>query len=159
MNTDTFEKSRRISIFFGAGSKQTNPAEGSNYFICVLMADHNWMLTPKSGIGLGPDVFFDNSIPKKLKQEQEQTTDALDKFRAGFHGGYELVIGDVSLQLQMGAYVFSRYTKDGSLYHRLALRYRINERLFAGLQLKTHWGKADFIETGIGYSITKTRKK
>lgn len=106
------------------------------------------------------------------------TSDALkNKLRAGISWQHELMIGRLIAGIHMGLYLYDPiknlepYSKiqdgtntnkgliysydidkeDGWLYTRAILKYRINDKLFASIGLKTHQQKAEFIEWGIGY--------
>jgi hypothetical protein len=37
-------------------------------------------------------------------------------------------------------------------------RYRLNNGLFAGVSLKAHYGKADYVEYTIGYALPLRKK-
>lgn len=153
-----FTKSTRITIF-GAGSvKQVYPAEGKTYYACTLSGNITRQKTRKSGIGAGADIFYDNSIYKKLDERDLTLNNSFEAFRVGLHGSYELVISDLSLMLSMGGYLYSKLQNDGSIYHRIAIRYQITEKIFACMNLKSHWGKADYIEWGIGYRLDFKKK-
>ena len=54
--------------------------------------------------------------------------------------------------MNIGHYLYSRYTDLSLIYTRLGLIYRINSHLLANVSLKSHMAKADFIEWGIGYT-------
>jgi len=154
-----FTKSRNISFFIAAAMKQVYPADGKNYYAFTFSANRSWQVSRKSAFGFGLDVFYDNSISQKLEERNIELNNSLETLRPGLHGSYELVISDLSLIINMGGYMYSKLKNDGSLYHRIGLRYRVNEKVFALMQLKSHWGKADFIEWGVGYRIDKFKSK
>jgi len=154
-----FVKSRRFSLFIGGGTKQTYPADGNNYFAFSISGNQSWQIARKSAFGFGADIFYDNSITKKLEEEQVKHINSLETMRLGVHGSYEMTISKISLLFNLGGYVYSEYVSDGTFYQRVGIRYRITDKLFAAMHLKAHWGKADFIEWGIGYRIDKFKTK
>lgn len=154
-----FVKSKRFTFFIAAGTKQIYPAGGKNYKPVSLSASHTWQLSPKSGFGFGADVFYDNSITQKLEEKNMELNSQLEAIRPGIHAGYELVIADLSVVINMGGYLYSRLLSDGTFYQRVGLRYRFSENIFALMHLKSHWGKADFIEWGLGYRIDKLKSR
>lgn len=158
-NAPAFHTNRRMTLFAGAGVKQIYPAGGNNYFISSLFADHNWHLTPKSAFGIGADLFYNSSVKKQMEEMGQVPVSDSDLFSGGIHGGYEMIISDLSILIHMGVYLFKGMEDDENIYHRLGVRYRFSEHFFAGLHLKTHWGKADYFETGLGYFIQKQKKK
>ncbi|MBL0341914.1 MAG: acyloxyacyl hydrolase [Bacteroidetes bacterium] len=147
----TFIKSTRVTIFGSGSVKQVYPAQGKNFFACTLSGNITRQKTRKSGIGGGADIFYDQSIHQKLEERDLKLNNSLETLKAGIHGSYELVISDVSLMLSMGGYLYTKLKNDGYFYHRIAVRYRINKKMFVCMNLKSHWGKADYIEWGIGF--------
>ncbi|MBK9638656.1 MAG: hypothetical protein IPO63_12895 [Bacteroidetes bacterium] len=51
---------------------------------------------------------------------------------------------------QMGMYTYNRYKEDGNIYNRLLLRYAFTKKAYASFGLKSHFGKADYFEWGLG---------
>ena len=94
-----------------------------------------------------------------MEEQNIESSGSLETIRAGLHGSYDLVISDLSIIINMGAYIYSRYPDDETVYQRIGLRYRVNKKLFVLMHLKSHWGKADFIEWGVGYRIDKLKSK
>lgn len=154
-----FNKSSRVAFFAAASFKQVYPADGKNYFACSISGEKMWQVSRKSGLGLGVDLFYDASISQKLEERDMKLNNSVESLRLGIHGGYELVMSDFSFIFNFGGYLYSKLTNDGNLYQRVGLRYRFTDRFFALMQLKAHWGKADFIEWGLGYRIDKFKGK
>jgi hypothetical protein len=57
------------------------------------------------------------------------------------------------LGINLGTYLHAKYTEDGKIYQRIALRYIISKNIFTNISLKTSKGVADFVEWGIGYQF------
>jgi hypothetical protein len=53
----------------------------------------------------------------------------------------------------MGAYLKDKFKPEDPVYHKIGFRYQFNNGLNAHWVLKTHFGRADYLETGFGYSI------
>jgi len=58
----------------------------------------------------------------------------------------------LSIPIQLGAYLYNKY-QISEVYQVIGLRYRFLPHWIAGLQLKAHLGKADYIQYGIGYKL------
>jgi hypothetical protein len=153
-----FQKSRRISFYAAGSVKQVYPVGGPDYFAGILSGNWSKQFSRKSAYGIGIDLFYDESIYKKLEERNLTLDNSFQKFRAGLHGSYELTISDLSFTLNMGTYLYTKLKNDGKIYHRIGLRYRLNNNIFMCLNLKTHWGKADFMELGFGYLLEKIYK-
>jgi hypothetical protein len=71
-------------------------------------------------------------------------------FQVGLGVHYTIIFNRLELPLQAAVYAFNQ--RDGNtLYESIGVRYQVNRRLYAGIHLKTHMGKADYLHAGIGY--------
>jgi hypothetical protein len=150
-----FKKNNRYTVFLALSSKQIYPADGPSYLAGTISLNRSWQLTHKSAFGTGADLFYDHSIYRKMEDQNLKLNSSAEAFRGGVHGSYEMVISDLSVFICMGGYLYSKIN-DGLFYHRVGLRYQLNKKLFATANIKAHWGKADYIEWGIG---TRFRQK
>ncbi|RYY18832.1 MAG: hypothetical protein EOO04_23165 [Chitinophagaceae bacterium] len=74
------------------------------------------------------------------------------QLQASVYAGYEHVVGRLSIPVQLGLYFYNNYSIS-SIYQMIGLRYKISQRWTAAVQLKAHFGKADYIQYGVGYKI------
>lgn len=148
---EPFQKSFRKAIYAGGFIKQIYPAGGEYYFAGVISANIVKHFSYKSALGAGIDYFYDESIIKKLRNDDKKITPLVSASRIGINGTYEMVVSDFSAVIQMGYYVYSNLNTDGSLYHRMGVRYMLTKNIFATVNLKTHFAKADFLEVGLGW--------
>jgi hypothetical protein len=146
-------KGTEITVSAVAGLKDLYPPGGKRYIPVNLSVNGLHDLTPKSMIGGGIDLGIDPSMKSRLEEDQRDGFGAIG--RAGVHLSYGLHIGRCYGIYQAGTYLASRLTLDGSIYSRLSFRYYINNSLYACFNLKSHFGKADYFETGIGYAFRK----
>ena len=135
------------------GVKEIPPAEGSKYFVSAYSFDFMKARAQKSSIGFGADLFYNLSLTQAIENDSTSTLSSFNNFRVGIAGIYAFDFGRVSLALEMGAYVFSRYKKQGLIYNRLFTKFNLNDKLFFTVGLKTHYFVADFPEFGIGYKF------
>ncbi len=154
-----FLKSSRWTFFAGAAIKQVYPADGKNYLAGSVSGNKSWQISRKSAFGVGLDFFYDRSIDQKLEEQNLELNNQLEAYRYGLYGSYEMVISDLSVIIHLGGYLYTKLDNDGTFYQRVGLRYRATEKIFVLMQLKSHWGKADFIEWGLGYRIDKQKSK
>lgn len=152
-----FKRSRRVTIFASASSKQIYPVNGPAYLAASLSAGHAWQISYKSAFSAGVDLFYDHSLYYKIRDQNLPLNSSLEVFRGGLHVGYELTLSDLTLLLNMGVYAYSKIY-DGLFYHRIGLRYLINKNIFVCSNIKAHWGKADFIEWGLGWRFDHHKK-
>jgi len=100
--------------------------------------------------GAGVDVMYSEANRIRLKRHGENVSEA-ENVQLGMKVCYELVVGRLSLPVEAGGYVLSRYGGNGSIYNRWGLRYLHSDRLMMQLSLKSHLVVADYWELGAGY--------
>ena len=109
----------------------------------------------KSALQLGTDVFFTNtfrdfiryqSVAYPLKNIDPNT----DYKRVGVFLGYEMFINRISLEAQLGYYVYQPYKYDIAVYDRLGLKYYFTKKIYTGFSVKTHAFLAEALEFSIG---------
>ncbi len=115
-------------------------------------------LNRKSAIQLGTEVFFSNFYKGFIKYQTvaypEQNLDAnTDYKRVGVFVGHELFINRISLEVQIGYYVYQPYKFDIPIYDRLGMKYYVSKKIFTGLSIKTHMFLAEALEFVVGIRI------
>ncbi|MGL2964997.1 acyloxyacyl hydrolase [Flavobacterium sp. XGLA_31] len=115
-------------------------------------------LNRKSALQLGTDLFLTESFKDYIKYYSvaypEKHIDAdTDYKRVGIFVGHELFINKVSLETQVGYYVYQPFKKDIAIYDRLGMKYNFNERIFASFTIKTHMFLAEALEFGVGVRL------
>jgi hypothetical protein len=141
-----------VLLVIDAGWKEIHPAENNNYFTSSMWVDAGYIITPRKRMGLGLDLFYDASILSRMKEEGVVKEGKLNNLRQGAHISYDLIFGKVFFTIQAGYYFLVDWNDDGNLYTRFGLRYH-HHRIIYNLSLKTHLGRADFIEWGVGYVL------
>jgi hypothetical protein len=71
---------------------------------------------------------------------------------------YSYVIGKLSLPVELGYYLHSKFKGNGMFYHRIGFRYHFNNNLILTFALKSHWAVAHYFEYGIGYRLAIHKK-
>jgi hypothetical protein len=152
---DSFSRRPFYRVFVGGASKQYPWVDGKRYLITIINAEavkrtsykHQWA----AGVMVthNPSLEFDPSGLLSIKKEGYRV-------QAGVYGTYERLFGKMAIPVQVGAYVYNR-DRFPVVYQQIGLRYQATPRLAASALLKTHLGKADFINVGIGYTFKKTR--
>jgi hypothetical protein len=146
-----FKKTNKFSIIYSAGLKGLEPARTRKYFVSGLALNAERQFGYKSRIGIGLDLFKDNSRKEYLKTEGIENPVTKDLFYAGSHFSYDFVFGKTSFTIQMGVYIWQKAKYYQTTYNRFGIKYQISDHLLANLTLKTYWAAADFTEWGIGY--------
>jgi hypothetical protein len=112
----------------------------------------------KSAIQLGTEVFFTLSNQEYIRYKSiaypELNLDPnTDYKRVGIFVGHELFINRLSLEAQLGYYVYQPYKMDIDMYDRLGIKYYITKNCFAGLGVKTHGFMAEATEFALGIRL------
>jgi hypothetical protein len=76
-----------------------------------------------------------------------------DYKRVGVFIGHELFINRISLEAQVGYYVYQPFKKDIPVYDRVGIKYYVTDKIFAGFTIKTHMFLAEALEFGIGVRL------
>lgn len=115
-------------------------------------------LNRKSAIQFGTDIFLTLSQKEIIKfksiayPESGITTD-LDYKRVGVFVGHELFINKISVETQVGYYVYDQLKTDGNVYDRVGMKYYISPKIFAGVGVKTHGFMAEAVEFSVGVRL------
>ncbi len=146
----TPEEKWKLSAIGILSAKEVFPTGGKKYPIYALSLIGKKIFTPKTGMELGLDFIYKTSI-NAYKPQIHKTKEGIAQL--GLYCGYVLPLDKLNFVLGMGMYVRDEYFPDSRMYHRLGMRYQVNEKLLLNFTLKTHWAKADYVEYGIGYTF------
>ncbi|MEB2783976.1 acyloxyacyl hydrolase [Algoriphagus persicinus] len=129
------------------------------FFRGGLGVNYLWELSYKYRAGIGLDWFYGAGATKRYPDQSITFTD-INSFAVV--GSWEWKLTEkVYMPIAIGMYLSKAdYNQETTrFYERIGVRYRINNKLFAGVQIKAHLAKADFFEFTVGYTIPgKVRK-
>lgn len=140
----------QLNVMAILSTKQIYPTGGRNYFVGALGVFGSRKLGRKSGLDVGLDIIFNESLKDRIDGQEFSNLDAL---QIGIFGGYFIPINRLRILFGMGYYVKNTINADGPIYHRLSTRYKLNKRWNIHCGIKSHWGKADYFEFGLFYRI------
>lgn len=129
------------------------------YFRGGLGVNYLWELSYKYRGGLGIDWYYGAGAKERYPDENITFTD-VNSFAVV--GSWEWKLTEkLYMPIAFGVYLSKAdYNQEtSSFYERIGVRYRMNNNLFAGVQIKAHKAKADIFEFTLGYTIPgKVRK-
>jgi hypothetical protein len=99
----------------------------------------------------GLDMSFSEANRQFLASAPDQSF--LRTVQAGIFNAWELDVKRVVLSVGMGAYIYNPLNPHGWFFHRIGGRVFITERLYFHGYVRSHWAKADYFETGLGYKF------
>jgi len=155
-----FYKERiKYNIAFRTGvSEGPVPGLGQRQFYHIgLYADKR--IGRKSALQLGTDVFFSRYLKDYIEFSSVAFPDKppvdpnTDYKRIGLFVGHELFINKLSIEAQVGYYVYKPFDYEIDIYQRLGAKYYIYKNIFTGVGLKTHGGRAEAIEATLGIRL------
>lgn len=113
-------------------------------------------ITPKAGMEIALDLISKQAIKAYFPEIPKSQWDI---FQMGIFAGYILPIDHFHFVFGMGAYIRDKFQPEDPLYHKIGMRYQFNNGINLQWMLKTHFGRADYSEAGVGYSIPLKKKK
>lgn len=137
------DRSRSLTVYIAGGVAQSNEMMGTNHLMGVFsgVIDYEYKFSEMHGINGGMDMFYDNRLRGVIRS---------DRWGPAIHLGYTFSFYKFDMKFQAGTYI-SGFPEKGGYFIRPALRYYLNNQLFAQVGLKTlKAGKADYIEYGFG---------
>ncbi len=150
-----YKESIKYNFVFRSGISES-PVIGSGqypFYHIGFYADKR--LNRKSALQLGTELFLTNCLKDYIKYmavafpEKNVAADT-DYKRIGLFTGYELFVNRISLEGQIGYYVYQPFRNTISIYDRIGFKYHFTKQLFAGFSVKTHMFEAEALEFGIG---------
>ena len=157
----SYKERIKYNIAFRTGiSEGPVPHLGQRQFYHIgLYADKR--IGRKSALQLGTDVFFSRYLKDYIDfvsvafppgHESYAASDT-DYKRVGLFVGHELFINKLSIETQLGYYVYKPFDYEIDIYQRIGAKYYLYKNLFTGVGLKTHGGRAEAIEATIGVRL------
>ena len=161
---DSISSSRRFKqpikyTFVLRSGINESPIVGSGthpFYHLSFFADKRW--NRKSAIQFGAELFLTNSFIDFIKYQSVAYPNLnldpnTDYKRVGVFVGHELFINRISLEAQIGYYVYQPYKYDIAIYDRLGMKYYFTDKIFAGVGIKTHGFLAEAMEFAIGVRL------
>lgn len=148
----------RYNFAFRSGINQSDVVGSNQYPFYILSAYADKRLSRKSAIQFGADVFFSNFLKELISfqstgQFNNGVTGNEDFKRVGLFAGHELFINKLSIETQLGYYIYYPFDFEGRTYLRIGLKRYFTNKLFGAITLKSHGAKAEAVEFGIGLRL------
>jgi hypothetical protein len=154
----SYKEPIRYNIVLRTGLNE-NPVINSGQFPFYHISFYaDKRINRKSTLQLGTELFLTKSIQEYIKYysvayPEENISANTDYKRVGIFVGHELMINRISLETQIGFYVYQPFKKDIPVYDRVGIKYYFTNKLFGGFTIKTHLFLAEALEFGIGYRL------
>jgi hypothetical protein len=141
-----------ISALLVLGANDIDPPGGNRFGVANVLTYMMKQASRKHRFGGGIDVMYSQAIHHKVVYDSiDVNAGVAGAMQPGVKFCYELVLGRVSLPGEFGVYLYSKYKENGPIYNRFGIRYLAGEHVVLNFTLKTHFAKAEYWETGIGW--------
>lgn len=139
-------------LLFGVLSAKNNYEFEKNVYPVMAIGAH---LSKKRGTKYryvyGLDLSFSEANRNFLTSPDNQSV--IKTMQLGVYNGWEIDLNKVVFSLGMGIYGFNPRNPHGWFYHRIGGRFNFSKHFYFHGFVRSHFAKADFFESGIGYKI------
>ncbi len=153
-----FSEKIKYNAVFRSGINSSAVVGSKQFPFYVFSGYADKRISRKSAFQFGADLFLMQYIKEHIQYlsvaypELDEMGDT-DYKRIGLFAGYEMFLSKLSLEGQLGYYVYAPFNEDTAIYKRLGLKYYFSNTIFGGVFLKTHMAKADALEFSVGVRL------
>lgn len=158
LSKEKFSEPIKYNIALRSGINQSDVLGSEQYPFYILSAYADKRLSNVSAIQFGGEIFFSNFLKeliyyKSVAFPEDNVSGDEDYKRVGLFVGHELFVNKISVETQVGYYVYYPFDFEGRTYLRIGLKRYFNNTFFGAITLKSHGAKAEALEFGIGVRI------
>jgi len=148
----------KFNIAFRTGINESDNIGSGQFPFYIISSYVDKRISRKSAIQLGADVFFSNFLKDLIRFQsisfpENNVAADTDFKRAGVFIGHELFINKLSIETQLGYYVYYPFDFEGRFYNRFTLKRYFGKNIFGAVSLKSHGAAAEAVEFGIGIRL------
>ncbi|WP_400074798.1 acyloxyacyl hydrolase [Winogradskyella sp. R77965] len=157
-NDEKFTEPIKYNLAFRTGINESDVIGSGQFPFYILSAYADKRLSQTSAIQFGTDVFFSNFLKeliyyRSVSFPEEDVSGDEDYKRVGLFLGHELFINKMSIETQLGYYIYYPFDFEGRTYLRIGLKRYFGNTFFGAMTLKSHGAKAEAVEFGIGVRL------
>ena len=155
IKTDIEEVKKKVYyyLFTFVALKEAYPLESPLRLVNLISFEILKDFSRTGRFGGGFNLTYDRALSTEVVNS---ITFAFDnsklRLEASIYGSYEYVMGNLSIPLQIGAYLYNNYPVT-EIYEMIGVRYRFSDHWIAECGLKAHVTNGDFIQWGVGYKF------
>jgi len=121
------------------------------YFgVLGVSADFSQQVGRMSALTLGAEWVWDGSLKWRIENELNSNADYQ---RGALLAGHEFLMGRFVFSQALGVYIYDQIKYNDPVYQRWGLNFKLTERVFIGMHLKSHRHVADLIVIRLGLSF------
>lgn len=142
-----------VAMQWVGGSKEVFPVGGPSYFSTLGALQAGYRLRGSMAVIASFDVSYNSSDRDFLEQKGVVVANNSEIVKTGVSLGFEKSAGRLNFGFRFGRYLHQLEVSDGWYYDALSFSCRVVAGLQAGILLKTHFARADFIGFGLTYQF------
>ena len=140
-------------LFTSIAVKQSTPLESPVRLVNLASFEMMKDFSHTGRYGAGINLTYDRALSTEVPNSPTFAFDESGlKLEASIYGAYEYVIGNLSIPVQLGFYLYNNY-RFSEIYENIGVKYRLSSHWIATVLLKAHLGNGDFIQWGVGYKF------
>ena len=147
------QKGHHYEFIYSVGGKHPKGPDPGTYFTSSATFEVKWKPLRAIHLGVGGDLFYDTSTETEILSfyDPELGYKKLYDFRSGIHLSQEFVYSRLSLILQEGIYLLlTDRVNQHVMYNRGIVRFRMSDKIFIQVAMKSHLHILDYPEFGLG---------
>lgn len=148
-------KRRKINVrvMASVASKQIINVWDKDFRILATSLTISGYYNNTNKILIGFDGIYDETTKYLYEQEEKPTDYWVDITKFGVNIGHEWTFSKISIFMNLGYYLHNNNENNTTFYNKLGINYNFLKFAFVGLNLQTHWAKADFLSVGMGFNF------
>ena len=155
---EKFTEPIRYNLAFRTGINESDIINSGQFPFYVISAYADKRLSHVSAVQFGVDAFFSIFLKELIYYQsvsfpEENVSGDEDYKRVGLFAGHELFINKMSIETQLGYYIYYPFDFEGRTYIRVGLKRYFGDNFFGAITLKSHGAKAEAVEFGIGVRL------
>ena len=132
-------------------AKNAEKGEDQRYLVIGAGIYYNYIVARILALNAGTEWISDFSEKERIRREYvNYPEEAPDHNRAAVLVGLELLFGRFSFVHQWGIYYYEPNPARNRMYQRYGLNFRFTERLYLGINIKSHGHVADLMDARLG---------
>ena len=154
------EATTRHELLFwaGFGLNEIGQPEGKKYLAQTYSATYYFNKKNRNKFGGGIDIYYNGANLAQLQADSVHLTSKLQNIQVGVKFAYAYNIGRLSMPVELGYHVISKFVDGSQFFSRIGMRYYFKNNIVANISLKTQWAVANYIEFGAGYRLPLKNK-
>ena len=148
----------KYNLVFRSGINESDVIGSGQFPFYIVSAYADKRVGRKSALQLGTDVFLSNFLKDLIRFQstsfpENNVAADTDYKRVGVFIGHELFINKLSIETQLGYYVYYPFDFEGKVYNRFSLKRYFGDKVFGAISLKSHGAAAEAVEFGVGIRL------